>query len=297
MSRCVAERRCKRRECDHCGPIRAGDEFHRFKANIEAYGGPILVVAITAPGADVLPWQTYEMVKPDTGEIISFREVALDWQVIWNGTASARYARLWKAASLSADRLLRRHGYRGQLPRRVAQVWSPQKRAVWHVHEALPAKTEVERLWSRQVVRYIDNVRKREFGIPAEERRRWLIEEHRGTVRRSFYGWGYVDRNPLRELGRAREADRSASYLASNAAEYLGQNASESARRIRGRKLRTYVSRRLTMVTGVTLTNLRRKRYLHVLIARGEALPSWPEDVLETVWLLLVGGVVAARGP
>lgn len=296
MSACVPERRCKRRECDHCGPIRAGDEFHRFKANIEAYGGPILVVAITAPGADVLPWQVYEMVKPDTGEIVSFREVALDRQIVWNATASARYARLWKAAAKSADRLLERHGHRGQMPRRIAQVWAPQRRGVWHVHEALPARTAIERLWSRQVVRFIDNVRKREFAIPAVTRWAWLVDEHRGTVRRSFYGWGFIDRNPLRELG-GGGSDRSASYLARNAAEYLGQNASESARRVKGRKLRTYVSRRLTMVTGVTLTNLRRKRYLHVLIVRGEALPSWPEDVLETVWLLLVGGVVAARGP
>lgn len=257
----------------------------------------MLVVAITAPGADVLPWQTYEMVKPDTGEIVTFREVALTWQVCFNATASARYARMWKAAALSADRLLGRHGYSGPMPRRVAQVWSPQRRAVWHVHEALPAKTPLELEWSRQVVRFIDAVRKREAQIPGHVRQAWLRDEyHRGIVRRSFYGWGFIDRNPLRELG-GGGVDRSASYLAKNASEYLGKNASESASRVTGRRLRSYVSRRLTMVTGVTLTNLRRKRYLHVLIKRGEALPQWPEEVVEVVWALLVGGLPLARAP
>lgn len=251
----------------------------------------------------MLPWETVERVNRETGELYPWTGVASDAAMVWNETASDRYARLWKAAAVSADRLLSRHGYRGRMPRRVAQVWSPQRRGVWHVHEALPAATPLEVEWSRQVVRYIDNVRKREFAIPAADRWRWLVEEYNwkvsggklGAVRRGFYGWGFIDRNPLRELG-AGGSERSASYLAKNASEYLGKNVMESAS-MRGRKLRSYVSRRLTMVTGVTLTNLRRKRHLYVLISRGEPLPSWPEDVVERVWLLLVGGLPLARSP
>jgi hypothetical protein len=47
-SRCSSQRRCRKRECDHCGPIRAGDEYRKFVVNIEHYGGRVLVVAVTA---------------------------------------------------------------------------------------------------------------------------------------------------------------------------------------------------------------------------------------------------------
>jgi hypothetical protein len=56
-----------------------------------------------------------------------------------------------------------------------------------------------------------------------------------------------------------------------------------------GRALRSYVSRRLTSRTGVTIRNLRRVRYLFVLLREGLPLPQWPETELELVWRLLAG--------
>jgi hypothetical protein len=190
----------------------------------------------------------------------------------WNATASERYARMWKAASIEADRWLRRLGYRDQLPRRVANAWAPQQRGVWHVDEALPAATPTELQWSRLVVAYI-----------AHHSRR--------------YGWGNIDRNPLRRA--TSRIDRStaalaARYLARNAAGYLAE--SLEAASLPGRALRSYVSRRLTSRTGVTIRNLRRARYLFVLIREGLPLPRWPDAELELVWRLLAEGV-AIRGP
>jgi len=71
-----------------------------------------------------------------------------------------------------------------------------------------------------------------------------------------------------------------------------------TAARLPGRTLRGYVSVRLTVQTGVTIRNLRRARYLWVCLTQGLELPSWPEVELDRVWLLLVGGgVAAARAP
>jgi hypothetical protein len=69
-----------------------------------------------------------------------------------------------------------------------------------------------------------------------------------------------------------------------------------NSRPCQGRVLCSYVSRRLTSKTGVTVRNLRRVRYLFVLIREGLPLPQWPEPELELVWRLLTehGGI---RGP
>jgi hypothetical protein len=234
----------------------------------------VVLVAVTAPGAcEGLPWD------PDLCELQAAHKhrgdrgcrVVRDLAQEWNEEASERYARMWKAASIEADRWLRRLGYRGQLPRRVANAWAPQKRGVWHVHEALPAANARELQWSRLVVTCI-----------AQHSRR--------------YGWGNVDRNPLRRAASATAADATyaARYLARNAAGYLAANVDAAS--LPGRALRSYVSRRLTSKTGVTIRNLRRVRYLFVLLREGLPLPHWPEAQLEVVWRLLAEGV-AIRGP
>jgi len=209
-----------------------------------------------------------------------------------------------EAAQLYADRLLRRTlGPKVRLPRRVAVVWSEQKRGVWHVHEALPAGTEVERIWTRQVVRYVDAMVRRDSRRPATEARTLLdLERELGVVTRGFYGWGFVDRNPLRHLGssgREGGASKAAAYLARNAARYLGQNADAAleGNELNGRTLRSYVSRRLTMETGVTIRNLRRARHLYVLIRESLPLPEWTVADLEAVWRLLAYSPGAARAP
>lgn len=309
MSRvCVPEQRCYRRDCDHCGPIRAADQYHAFWRNIEHYGGRVVVVAVTPPGKDVLPWVERELLVAETGELVRRSVVHPRHAYAWNSTASARYSRLWKAASKASDGVLKRHGWRSGFPRRVANVWAPQERGVWHIHEALPAATPAELLWSRTMVDYIDAVRKREFQIDGEIRWEWILEElgneiDRPVIRRSFYGFGFVDRNPMRkmmrEIGTVFDGDnaKAIQYLARNASEYLGQNASSKSRWISGRSNRVYISRALTMATGVTLTNLRRKRYLHVCLTKSLPLPGWPPIVLEKVWGLLVATPVVARGP
>ena len=288
--RCSSAWRCRKWTCSHCGPIRAGDEFRKFKGNLTAYGGRIMLVAVTAPGADVLPWE---------GDLVERRAA---WA--WNRTASRRFARLLEAAQVVGDRHVRRRGWRGQFPRIVARAWAPQKRGVWHVHLALPAESEIERVWSRTVVQFIYAAQRREATLPAAERQTLLELEYRfGIVTRGFYGWGFVDRKAARRLGHVRGelgALRAAKYLAANVARYLGDNVvgGASGQALPGRSVRSHVSVRLTRTTGVTLRNLRRVRFLHVCLRQGLALPEWPDELLEVVWRLLTAGeAVAVRGP
>jgi hypothetical protein len=272
--RCRPGRRCRRWSCEYCGPLRAGDEYRKFQDNIAAYGGRVVLVAVTALGANEgLPWDSDRCEIQNSHKHGGNRgcRVVRDLAYEWNETASERYARMWKAASVEADRWLRRLGYRGPMPRRVANAWAPQQRGVWHVHEALPGATATELQWSLLVVEYI-----------ARNSRR--------------YKWGNIDRNPLRRAtgNTASDGTHAARYLARNAAGYLAANVDGAS--LPGRALRSYVSRRLTSKTGVTIRNLRRVRYVFVLLQKGLPLPEWPEVELELVWRLLAEGI-AIRGP
>jgi hypothetical protein len=267
-----------------CGPIRSGDEYRKFLDNIRAHGRVVLI-SVTGPGDDVLPRVN--------GYVVG------TYAYGWNLTASARYARLWKAATLSANRLVRSQGYKGRPITRVAVVWALQKRGVWHVHEALPFATPVERAWSRQVGRFIDNVRKREQRMDGRERWTLLELERRfGQPLKGFYGFGFVDTNPLRHGATgAAYADGAiaAAYLARNIAGYLSENiAAESAV---GRRLLSYVSRRLTTTTGVTIRNLRRARFIYVCLRDSLPLPDWSPDELEACSRILGLSPAPARAP
>jgi hypothetical protein len=179
------------------------------------------------------------------------------------------------------------------------------KRGVWHVHLALPAEMQIELAWSRTIVRFLDASQRNERETRSAAERRTLLEfEHYlETPIRSFYGWGFVDRNAARRLGSARGelgALRAARYMARNVARYLGENVAEGVATetpLPGRLVRSHVSVRLTRLTGVTIRNLRRARYLFVCIGRGLPLPDWPDDLLEVIWLVLTANVAVPRGP
>jgi hypothetical protein len=125
--------------------------------------------------------------------------------------------------------------------------------------------------WSRLVVAYVDRHSRR-------------------------YGWGNIDRNPLRRAVQTAAPDgrQAARYLARNVAGYLTENVEGAS--LPGRALRSYVSRRLTSKTGVTIRNLRRVRYLFVILRDGLPMPQWPEAEIELVWWLLAEGA-PRRGP
>jgi hypothetical protein len=113
-------------------------------ANVEAYGGAVTLVTVTAPGADVLPWD---------GDRI---EGEARWR--WNGTAPARWRGLHRAA---AERARRRHG-RFSL---VARTWEYQRRGALHMHVVLGVRSARERASAQTYVDALHELRQaHEFG-------------------------------------------------------------------------------------------------------------------------------------
>lgn len=47
---------CRRRQCCGYAPLWAGDQRRKLFENLGAYAGECVVLAVTAPGADQLPW-------------------------------------------------------------------------------------------------------------------------------------------------------------------------------------------------------------------------------------------------
>jgi hypothetical protein len=249
-----------------------GDNRRKLLDNLVAYGGAVRIVTLTPPGADVLRW----------GEGNDRRVDPVDAE-LFNLSASRRARRLFQAAAKSADRYLRLMGYRGRLPRSLGVVWAPMRRGVWHIHWALPNESPAEKLWSRTVVRFMDKAWRTEAARYTANERRLLLELEAGQVinvggdygsyspPRGFYGWGFVDRHDKTQ----GVTSKAAHYLSRNAAGYLGRNVASGVQ-LPGRKVRLYVSSRLTRETGVTIRNLRRLRQLYVRRARAE-IPLVPE--------------------
>jgi hypothetical protein len=250
-------------------PSAAGRRFaltRKYELNVDHYGGKAKLVTLTPPGEDLLPFGD-EIRKVSMTE--SHRLVDWAYREQWNFSAQARATRLFEAAQRAADRWVRRQ-WAGQLPRQLGNVRAEQKRGVWHFHYLLPYETEIERVWSKTIERYMGRAWRRDLDRwPDEAERRLMIEREylTGEIVRGFYGFGFVHGgNPA---GKSNE--KAARYMGRNAAGYMAGNA------VAGQS-RHYVSSRLTRETGVTMRALRSCNWLYVrrkLIDSGELLDSW----------------------
>jgi len=119
-------RRCRSRsKCSTCGTLWAGDTRRKLLANISAYGGAVSIITVTAPGADVLPWD-------DSGRRIRPAE-----RYRWNRTAPQRWRELHRAASQIARRRCGRFSM-------LARTWEYQARGALHVHVVAGVETADE---------------------------------------------------------------------------------------------------------------------------------------------------------
>lgn len=261
----------------------------KYELNVSAYGGGVKLVTLTPAGEDLLPFG--DETRLIHGE--PYRLVEWVYREVWNQTAQARASRLFEAAQKAADRWVRKCGWSGELPRQIGNVKAEQKRGVWHFHYLLPMGSEIERVWSRTVHRYLDNAWKRDQARwPDESIRRDMIwnEYAHGEVVRGFYGFGYVNGGSQK----GRTARTAARYAGRNAAGYMAGNVAGIGRH--------YVSSRLTRETGVTMRALRAVNWLYVrrkLVQEGELLDvipgHWSPD-----WIAHVASVealIARRGP
>jgi hypothetical protein len=268
----------------------------KWSLNVEAAGCAVAVGTLTAPGVDVLPWDTDQCTHARGEKCSGKKGCVVEWiyREYYNRTFAARRSRLHEAAQRAADRAVRRMGYGGRLPRNVGAVSAPQRRGVLHAHVARRQGAGIEAVWSRIYWRYIESCCKREAKLPADER--WAAIEREyvtGEITPGVYGFGVQNRPGL-----SRSTLRAAGYMARNAAGYMAENAAAWG-------TWHYVSSALTQQTGVTMRALRSCNWLYVrrkLIAAGELDDSWTPSYWSdekrasvlAVWALVE---VRRRGP
>jgi hypothetical protein len=198
-------------------------------ANWEAYSGPVALVTITAPGADVLPWDESRCTHP-AGVPCSGRngcQLEADALEAWNAAAPANWTKLHRAVSQRCRR-------RGQKLRLLGYVWQLQKRGALHLHLVVGLGTPAAMNAARQY--------------------QLALAERAGD-----YGFGYVDRKWSSARGQ-RVAAYLSSYLVTGRGRESAVQAVVQSEQAPARV--AYMARFLTQATGLTMRQLRRRRFL-----------------------------------
>lgn len=242
---------CKRRNCRVCGGRWGRDVYTVIRFNLEAFGKPVTVIAITPPGKERLPWDRDrcrrlklhgEHVDCEGGKGCRVQDRALRE---WSETLTWRAAKLRKAAYQA----IRRSGLTGGPPRWLERTYEPQRRGAAHLHIVLPYGSFQEKRLARAYVQQL---------------KRLAPEYDFGNVDGKLKAW------------QGREAAR---YLAS----YLtGRNSKKGKSTMRANiadpnlpSSLFWVSPLLTRETLVTMRSLRRAR--HVWAARRDPLVPMPK--------------------
>jgi hypothetical protein len=236
---------CKRRCCPRCGTPWGLDQRKRLAGNLEEFGGAVTVIAITAPGSDVLPC------APETcGDKGEHRQrgkrgcrVEGEAAKIWCESLPYRWSRLRDAAR----RAVKRAGLEAPT---LAQVWELQVRGMPHVHIAIPYETDEQKEAARVYAEALDRLAPRwDFGFVDTRLVEWKSGAAAGYYLAGYLVGGRGHKPQIREAVRSAPATRLPAVL-------------------------VYVSRTLTQVTGLTMRNLRRVRHV---IAASKGLCPWPE--------------------
>jgi hypothetical protein len=239
--------------------------------NLGAYAGRAVMLTLTPPGAELLPWDeavcAYLGPHAHSGELGCRIE---KWYVDeWNSSGPERARKLNRVAKQRADRELRRRGInerRGKL----VHAWEHQKRGALHQHFLVGLGTEAQDQWGTNV----DALWARLYANALRE----LAPR---------YGFGFVDTRPLYSAPKpAREA---AAYLSGYFVSGRGKKAAitETVQSRVVPPLVIYVSPKLTRQTFCTMRNLRRARRLFMYRAGVATRPAWPERELLEVCVVL----------
>jgi hypothetical protein len=180
---------CRRRSCPYCGPRWAKDWGRALRVNLVEYGGPVMMIAITAPGADRLPWacsRDHVHSGPKGCEVDAQAADA------WAANCCKAWKQLRDDARVATLRAL------ALKPSLLIRAWEPQKRGVPHIHVVLGMGSEAEKVAAH---RFLDELTARvgehDFGFVQLYRRemgaadaaRYLVgylmgrSKHKGTIR------------------------------------------------------------------------------------------------------------------
>ena len=313
---------CKKRDCPVCGVRWARDWRRAMEINLEAHEGQLLLITLTAPGADRLPWDLGHCSHRPDRECSGKLGCRVQQRAAreWNDVAPWKWARLRNAARMATERTV------GVKPRILERVWEPQKRGVAHLHVVLGYGRR-ERLAARVFLVHLARLaREYDFGFPQPSPRpRMLAEVGLGSLdelgvveledgrrvvdgelaRRQLVG---LARRLLVKPKTGREAARYlASYLTgrSRKKHSIRENvaAALEIRPLDGgppikhpvmpRSL-IWLTPRLTTRTFVTMRTLRRARHLYAF-ARGLCPPPVWRSMAEAAKVALVCRLVFAR--
>lgn len=135
---------CKRRGCPVCGVPWAKSVGTVNEKGLEALGGSVVMIAITPPGQDVLPWACRKEHRDRHGSPLPHsgkRGCKIDDEAAdrWSEDLSAR----WKKLRDAARKAVERAGFpRAGLA--IDRFYEPQKRGIAHLHVIAAARTPIE---------------------------------------------------------------------------------------------------------------------------------------------------------
>jgi hypothetical protein len=224
---------CRRRTCPGYAPIWAGDQRRKLFDNFVAYTGRrVLMVTVTAPGVRELPWDAEHCAG--LGEHAHSGSLgcrcALGPVMTFNRSAPG----WWRKLNGRCRDYARRQGGR---PWMLGRVWEEQRRGALHVHAVFAYTTPAE---VKGADAYVDKLRER-------------AGEH---------GFGRIQT----ELGPAK-AKAVAAYLSSYFVRGKAGKVRLAHSVLSERLPRSiiHISTGLTLKTGITMRELRFRRYVWVL--------------------------------
>jgi hypothetical protein len=244
--------RCKRRDCPAYAPIYLRDQAERLRENLSAWQGKTCLVTLTAPGADVLPWDPTRC-PPGEHKCSGKLGCRVDWLAAarWNGTVTKQ---LWDLLKPARERTRRKHGENAVVV--LAYVCEAQRRGVFHPHVVLGYRTAADRAALETFVNALRQLRG-EYGF--------------GRGRHGSFDGGKPDRFKGSDAGRY-----ISKYLRPDGAKSCFVPLLEAVGRITPRDPITgrhknlvrpvFVSPRLTKITGITMGFLRFCRRVFMLL-------------------------------
>jgi hypothetical protein len=230
---------CRRRNCPGYAPIWAGDQRNKLFENLKALESlPDLatdgvgLVTVTAPGVEVLPWDRHACSGLGEHECSGLLGCRVDRQAAkdWNKRAPAQWRRLHRRAYQRTKSRYRRFW----MP---ARVWELQSRGVLHAHVVVPYGCGVEMAAADFYVNQLH-------------------------VMSAKYGFGFVDRK-LRRMSAKGAAAYLSAYFVSGKREKAQLH--ESVMSPAMPRSIVHVSNRLTRHTGITMRELRFRRFVWVV--------------------------------
>ena len=231
-SRWSRARFCRRRNCPGYAPLWAGDQRRKLFDNLKAYtdgSGYLVMLTVTAPGAGELPWDREHCRRLGEHTCSGLLGCRVDSAAreAWNKRCPDQWRRLHRRVYQSVNA-------RCKAPWMLARVYEMQHRGVLHIHPVIA------------------------FGTPGEKAAAHLYVKllHELAPR---YGFGIVDRK-LKPMTAGAAAAYLSAYFVTGKKEKAALHESVMSQEMPRSII--HVSNKLTQRTGVTMRELRFRRYV-----------------------------------